>query len=555
MLLEEYFANGDPRFLDEVFACRAGKKLKLLADRWYRDPRLPLRNALLRYIDDGCDRSEHRPLVKGLFKSAEAAGDDEAMGHFLVAFDRLARRSLVKITHYDWRTRESTVEMKLRTDISIPAGKVRAGREGRFTLRTRRYLVRRAFRYFRRLGRKDPSRFAKASRALLLLYRDEHLSKAENLLDAWGLVHLLYRNSSLLVRPPSGVVLASSALLAALTPAPIYPEVWKGCFDEILELLENARSRTVRNFAVALLRRDYDGELRNLSTAGIRRLLRHSDEDVQNFGASLFETASGLERISISDWLDLFRLENPVALALVCDRARQLLSPGRLSVETCVELASARPAPVAEMGFAWLRDKKIASGDIDVLLRLGSADAAGVRTDAAKWLAGRLEEFANSTPEQVRELVDSRHSDVRGEAIALLRRNERFRDSLVLWGALSESPYADVRDELVRNLRDREKDLSPDSLHLVWASSLLAIHRGGRAKRMTLDRVAERVVRMPDQADRLLPLLRIALRSVRPPERTRALAAVSKAAFRAPSLRTALSRHIPELSLFAEGVA
>src|SRR4051794_27495042 len=94
LLLDEFYEAADERFLDEVLASTAGKKLKAIADRWYADKRPFARRALLRYIDDGCDRPHHRPLVKALFKLAEKANDDEAMGHFLASFDRLIRRKL-----------------------------------------------------------------------------------------------------------------------------------------------------------------------------------------------------------------------------------------------------------------------------------------------------------------------------------------------------------------------------------------------------------------------------------------------------------------------------
>src|SRR6185436_15814268 len=91
LLLDELFGAEDPRFLEEVLASTAARKLKALAERWYGDARPFARNALYRYIDDGCDRPSHRPLVKAMFKLAQAAEDDETMGHFLVAFDRLVQ--------------------------------------------------------------------------------------------------------------------------------------------------------------------------------------------------------------------------------------------------------------------------------------------------------------------------------------------------------------------------------------------------------------------------------------------------------------------------------
>jgi hypothetical protein len=69
-----------------------------------------------------------------------------------------------------------------------------------------------------------------------------------------------------------------------------------------------------------------------------------------------------------------------------------------------------------------------------------------------------------------------------------------------------------------------------------------------------IQQVAEQIVREPGEADGLLPLLAIALRSVRAPERRGALAALARAAYRTPSLRAALATRLPELTLFDEEV-
>ncbi len=136
-----------------------------------------------------------------------------------------------------------------------------------------------------------------------------------------------------------------------------------------------------------------------------------------------------------------------------------------------------------------------------------------------------------------------------------MEKDERFKESTVLWGALSESPYDDARSFLVKHLAEREESLGSDTLRRVWAATLLAVHRGGRAKRGALNQIAERVARKPAEAEALLPLLGIALRSVRAPERRTALAAVARAALREPRLQGALARALPELKLLGEAAA
>jgi hypothetical protein len=107
-----------------------------------------------------------------------------------------------------------------------------------------------------------------------------------------------------------------------------------------------------------------------------------------------------------------------------------------------------------------------------------------------------------------------------------------------------------MRRRFVLNLRQSEKALAADSLRQVWATVLLSIHSGGRAKQRVVRHIAERIVGRPQEAEGLLPLLGIALRSVRAPERRAGLAALSRAAFRTPELRSAIARKLPELRLF-----
>src|ERR1700760_1509464 len=106
-MLEEAYAEASSRFLPELLACESSGVLARLCDKLLIDRRPAIRAALLAYIDDGCDRPGHRPLVKRLFKAAEASGDAESMAHFLAAFDRLVHRKLVMRPRWDHQRRES----------------------------------------------------------------------------------------------------------------------------------------------------------------------------------------------------------------------------------------------------------------------------------------------------------------------------------------------------------------------------------------------------------------------------------------------------------------
>lgn len=570
LLMDEFFEAGDDRFLDEVLKSRSDKKLRSLAEKWYADPRPFARKALLAYVDDGGDRQHHRGLVKALFKAAEAKGDDELMAHFLVAFDRLVRRDLKKKSGWDWAARQETESWVLEVDRTYPLrARVQGSRKNprktkdgliayvqmpRFSRVTRQYLQRRAWRYFRK--KKDPAQYGAAIRAALRLYEDEKLSKPERLVDAWGLMHALYHGSPVLVRKPRGITVADGRTLAELSPSPYRAEAWRGCRDELLELLATAKSRTVRAFCIQILQRDYAGELRGMPVSSLRRLLASAHEEVQTFGVDLLSTAEGLTSLPVKEWLSLLELDNPQALPVLCALVEKSVAPDRLTLEQCLQLACARAAPVAELGLRWAKGKRLASADdLKYLVRLSRAQAPNVREQGIDWVCQLLLVTDDAKPELVRDLLDSKHADVRARALELMDKDKRFGADPLLWVAMSESPYDDVRHTLIRTLGEREKIFSPETLQHLWASVILAVHRGGRAKRQAADQLAQRVANKPAEAEALLPILGFALRSVRVPERHTALAALSKAAFKRPALKEALGRLLPELKLLGDEVA
>ena len=64
-----------------------------------------------------------------------------------------------------------------------------------FTNRTRYYLRRRAWRFFRWLGYARPAEYPAAIAPALQHYRDEDLEKGENILDSWALLNICFRGS------------------------------------------------------------------------------------------------------------------------------------------------------------------------------------------------------------------------------------------------------------------------------------------------------------------------------------------------------------------------
>jgi hypothetical protein len=551
--LDAFFAAGDPQFLPELVRSTAAGKLAALAERWYADGRPWARAPLVDYILDGCDRPLHKGLVKRLYKLAEAAGDDELLARFMVAFDRLSRRFLVE---------ERAGELVWKQDPSRPARFGTVVKQGQdvsldedpqFSKATRRYLQRRVNRYFRVLAHRDVARYGRAMRLALPLYQDAHVASVAMLLDSWSLVHALYGRSPVLVRAPNGIRVADGKCLADLAPAPHFDAAWQGGFADLLAMVTAAGSRTVRGWAIAMLRVRHAAELAALPFAEVKRLVTSEHDEAIVLGAELLAALRGLETLPLADWLDLLAIQNLDVLPAIAQLAQKLLAPARLSLAQCIELASGKTAPVAVLGLAWAKTKPIkTAADLAAIARLVRAGVAIVRDDGARWALGVIAAHPATGVEHVRDLCDAPFADARKHALAVAAADEKFAAQPALWLALAESPYPDVRAVVVAHAA-RWRDQAPvATLRHVWATAILALYGGAAVKARVPRQIAERIAAHPDEAAELLPVLGYALRSVRPAERALALGALARAARANPALAHQAHQALPELTLSAQ---
>ena len=94
-----------------------------------------------------------------------------------------------------------------------------------------------------------------------------------------------------------------------------------------------------------------------------------------------------------------------------------------------------------------------------------------------------------------------------------------------------------------------QAQLDPGLVRFLWASVLLNVHRGHRAKPLVVRQMVRRLQRHPEEAARLLPILAVALRSVRGPEWRAGLAGVVQLVERCPDAAPAVQTAFPELQL------
>lgn len=573
LLVEECFARQDEAFLPALRMVSHPKVLAAFADRWKKDARPWARAQIFAYLEQPLDCPGHQPLVKHLFKDAEERKDDELMAAFLVAFDTLIRRVRRQAWRWDRETRSGIEYEQLATPSdALPLAnainriyvdpktgqRVTEAKSGRrirggrlFSHRTRQYLRRRAWRYFRWLGYRTPAAFPAAVIPALRRYRDADLEKGEHILDSWSLLQICFHGSGAFEFHWRHHRLREGCSLADLRAAPRFAEAWDTpeTARAVFGLVASAPATLVRRWAMDLFRGLKSSATLDLSAEDLLALLDHADEAVQQFGAGLFDAREDNARLPMDTWLRLLGTRNLTALVTLCAAFERHVSGERLSLAQGVALATAKPVPVARLGFKLLRARAITPAELPALGALADARCEAVAAELATWALGLVGAKEYYSLEAVSRFFDSVHAPTREAAWAWLIAGSTGYDDAVLWSRLAETPFDDLKLKLVDHLALRLETpaLSADQLSPVWCAVLLGVHRGGRQKLKAVREIAEAIAKEPESAGRLLPVLAVAVRSVRGPEMRAGLASVMSLLARRPELAEAVRARLPEL--------
>lgn len=577
LLLDECFAAEDDRFVDELKKFDSYEFLKAFVEKWVQDPRPWAREQIERYLRSEMNCPGQEVVFKRLFKHFENKGDHEMMSHFLVALDRIVRRTRRTSHFYDWRSRRSWSEEQLfakpnksvrdqtnRTatyrdyrgrEQTYPLPDIRNRPENRlFSQRTRNYLRRRVWRYFRYLSYSKPMAYLAYVSAALIEFEDGDFASGENILDNWSLMHACYFHHDAIVFTAAHANLVAGRSLAELSPMPYQLPAWrtpKGCLA-LVELIAEANSTLVRLWAMELLEREHQGAISKLDIRTLIKLLSHVDPRVQEWAIELFQKHKSLTTLRIETWLELLDQSNVTVLTLICDAMRKHVTADRLDSDQMIQLACARPVPVARLGFEMIRERHVHRPfSHQQLARLSAANCQSISAEIATWTLNQIAADTRYDLNGVTEFFDALQQPMRQAAMDwLLRQNSPGYSDPALWARLIETPFDDVKLRLVESLELRLEQPGPlaknDNSQL-WAAVILGVHRGGRTKLKAIRQVADSISDDPRQADRLLPVLSVALRSVRAPERRQALSAIATMAARYPPLRGPISHHLPEL--------
>jgi len=574
LLAEEYYQAEDARFVDALRRVSSPPQLAGFVDRWKRDPRPWARGQIFAYLAQPLDCIGHNVVVRRLFKHAEAGHDHELIAALLVVFDGLVRRERRRRWRYDRRSGESWEEEYLAAPsnslplektktvshprrpgktITLPA---RIPREGRlFSYRTRYYLRRRAWRYFRKLGFQHPEQYPGAIARALAAYQDDDLAEGQHLLESWGLMQACFRASAVLQFGARQIRVRAGRALNELVPAPRFAGLWRqpSAMAVLVGLVGSARSRLVRLWAIEWLKREHGPRLAEVPLEAIVRLLRQPEEEVQRFAAELLAACNETASLSAEAWLGLVGAAGGAALEWICQAMRARIAPERLTAGDCLKLACAEPAPVARLGLEYLQARAWpTAAQRAALAALAGAKCFAMAGELASWsltIVGTAEGYDR---EAVVRLFDSLQEPARQAAWQWLDRPESpGHDDPVLWSRMMETPYDDLRLALVDRMERRASmaGVGADDLAPLWCAVLVGVHRGGRQKAKAARQIARAIQREPARADSLLPVLAAAVRSVRPAEARAGLASVVAAVEARPEIAPHVERLFPELRL------
>lgn len=575
LFLDECFAAADDRFLSEWIKFRSPEIIAAYLQQWLADTRPWARQQLVNYLAMDLNFPGQELFLKRSYRHFESARDHEMLTHFLVAFDRLVRRNRIVAPRWDRSARELIQDERLfarpnktvipeigRTGThgtgkhqrTFPLPDIRNKPKNRlFRHRTRNFLRRRVWRYFRWLSYKNPSEYLAAMSRALGVYTDAEFKLGENIIDNWSLMHACYFHSDALKFTAAHSNLAPGQSLATLIAAPYRAEIWQTAegATHLIQLVGNAQSRLVRVWAMELLQRDHQQAISQIDMTILVAMLKHSDARVHQFASHLFRDHLGLASMTVSAWLEVVKQSDRSLLPMICEAMTKHVASARLDNPQLLLLATAEPVPVAALGIRMLQDRhqqrRLSMAEITQLSR---AQCAATAEEMTAWALQQMNSDENYSVDSVVDFFDGLLEPMRTAAMTWLEDSSSHgHDDAVLWSRLIETPFDDVRLRLIDCLQQRTTlpDVDVNSLNHLWCSVLLGVHRGGRMKLKAMQQIQAAILRDSRHATKLLPVLSVAARSLRAPERRGAIAAMASLRNGNPELEAAIRSHLPEL--------
>ncbi len=255
--------------------------------------------------------------IKTIFKEAESRGDTEVLGAIAARLD--STRS-----GYGFYSEVSQATLT--------------------------YMVRRGWRYLRRMGESFPSRYPDAAVDFLRFYPE-----STNWRNTWIANHIFFHDSNRYGQSNFSYWSEPSDL----TSTRAFGESWQRTPRPLFTLLEQARAEKVRAFAIEALKSDFRTVLREVESSWVARLAGVSSASVHDFVVWLLKNVPKFEQSSFREMglhdalLDMLESPSYDARRYIAEYARAYARD--LSLERLLRLANNDEEEVRKLAFDLLR--------------------------------------------------------------------------------------------------------------------------------------------------------------------------------------------------------
>ncbi len=205
--------------------------------------------------------------------------------------------------------------------------------------RTLGYLVRRGWRYLREIGQSLPACYAETAVDFLVGYDDRvQLNKS------WIFNHILQHESRAYKRTQFFFYISKHRWGQNYLRERAFPELWKRSPLPLFDLLQQAKHRKIKDYAVSALKNDFRSVIREIEPRWVKQLASHDDSTIHQFVVWILENVPRFEQTSFRE-LDLHDsvlrlLESPNAAVRTYAAAYARIHARDLPIPELIRLAN-----------------------------------------------------------------------------------------------------------------------------------------------------------------------------------------------------------------------
>ncbi|MFN8578870.1 MAG: hypothetical protein U0354_18735, partial [Candidatus Sericytochromatia bacterium] len=214
------------------------------------------------------------------------------------------------------------------------------------------YLVRRAWRYLRNIGKNFPSFYCQSVVDFLKAYPENI-----NWKNTWILNHIFFHKS----KKYNSKNFKYNIKFDDFNKYKAFPDLWKRSPNPLIRLLEESQSSYIFKFAVSLLKNEHLISLRDISEITLLRLLKKQNPEVDEFCVWIFNTVPRFEQSKLKELglhdaiIELFKSTNSSALNFASTYARTYAKD--LPLNQVIELINHENKEVRDLAISFIMER------------------------------------------------------------------------------------------------------------------------------------------------------------------------------------------------------